>query len=112
MFTSEEKRIIRKILDLTPQQLDDQIAAMDTDLTAELEADARAELDSWAEVGGGFASFEATESNQGFVLNADDAKNAIRAALANIFGRRDWFNSSSAGTGDCGSVNVPVEYIW
>lgn len=48
-------------------------------------------------IGTSFSSFTATESNKGFNLSADSAKNQIRNSIAFWFERPDWKQVSGIG---------------
>lgn len=99
MLTAQAKLSICEILEITPLDLEAQIAYLDDKLTGEIETAIAAKITEWTSGGAGkvFSSFEPTESNKGFRLSADAAKNAIRSSLAVWLERPDW--KSAAGIG-------------
>ncbi len=98
MLNPEQKLSICEILAVTPLQLDAQIAYLGAKLTSPIETAIGAKLVEWnGGAGQIFTHFTATESNKGFNLSAEAAKNQIRTSLAVWLDRTDW--ASLAGIG-------------
>lgn len=98
MLTPEQKLSICEILNITPIDLDAQIAYLGVKLTTEIETAIVVKITEWnGGAGSVFTSFTPTESNKGFNLNADAPKNQIRSAIAVWLERPDW--KSIAGIG-------------
>ncbi len=87
---------------VTPYQVELQIAALGTNelgatLTADKIAQIEAAIAEWdAGIGTNFADFIAKESNEGFSLSSEGAKNRIRKKIAKILERPDWANGSAS----------------
>ena len=97
MLTPLQKLSICKILSVTPLEVDAQIAYLGDKLTPELVAAIGVEITNWGVAGSVFSSFTPTESNKGFNLSADGAKNQIRSAIAVWLERPDWKSISGIG---------------
>ena len=97
MLTPEQKLSICEILAVTPLEVDAQIAYLGDKLTPEIEAAIIVKITSWASAGAVFSSFTPTESNKGFSLSADAAKNQIRSAISVWMERPDWKVSNGIG---------------
>lgn len=99
MLTPEQKLTLCEILSITPLMLEAQIAFLGDKLTLEMETAVGAKITQWTTggVGAAFTSFTATESNKGFNLSADAAKNQIRSSIAFWFERPDWKQISGVG---------------
>lgn len=99
MLTAQQNLSICEILEITPLDLDAQIAYLGAKLTADIETAIAAKITEWTTGGAGkvFSSFTPTESNKGFNLSADASKNQIRSSIAVWLERPDW--KSSAGVG-------------
>ncbi len=113
-FSSENKLTIGEILEINQAELEAQLTILDDGLTAEVETYVIAKIALWnSQAGGAFASFTATESNQGFNLNAEAQKNAIRMSIAVALGKKDWAESFISGSFDsCGTSFAEVEVIF
>lgn len=97
-LSAEQKLKICEILSVTPIELDAQIAYLGVKITPEVETAISIKLAEWnGGVGQVFTSFTPTESNKGFNLSADTAKNQIRSAIAVWLERTDWKQSASIG---------------
>jgi len=98
MFSAGQILSICKILSVTPDVLNAQILYLSDKLTPEIETAIGEQITEWdSGAGRNFSSFTATESNKGFNLSADAAKNEIRSAIAIWLDCPEWATTNGIG---------------
>ena len=92
MLTEANKLTVCEILGITPLVLNYQIQYLGDKYTPDIETAIIGKIAEWTTggVGRAFSSFTPTESNKGFNLSSDAAKNQIRSSLAFWLERPDW----------------------
>ena len=96
-LTATEKQTIAKMFRSTPSLVAAHITSLGAAVTADLEADIRAELTRWGTASLVFESIEPKEANFGARIEAEAEKNDIRANVASLL---EWpYTAASAGMG-------------
>lgn len=94
MFSESEQIKICQILGITTLELDSQLIYLGNRLTLAKQEAILEEIENWGNgVSENYASFTPTESNKGFNLNANEAKNEVKRNIAVLFDRPDWGSS-------------------
>ena len=97
-LTPTQKINICEILEITPLDLEAQIAYLSGRLTSDIESAIGAKVLEWTTgAGSAFSSFTPTESNKGFNLSPEAQKNQIRTSIAVWLERPDWKSSFGIG---------------